>query len=50
MNNNNNNNNNNTCKSVTIYKLNDRAVRHKTPHYIPSVQAHTSHHPNKIPS
>jgi hypothetical protein len=28
-------NNNNICRSVTMYKLNDRAVRHKTSSDIP---------------
>jgi hypothetical protein len=34
---NNNNNNIHVCTSVTMYKLNDRAVRHKTSSYIASV-------------
>jgi hypothetical protein len=32
---NNNNNNNNICTSITMHKLNDRAVRHKPSRYIP---------------
>jgi len=33
--NNDNNNNNNKCTSIAMYKLNYRAVRHKTSRYIP---------------
>jgi len=33
-----------------MYKLNDRAVRHKTARYIPCVHAHPFHHPDKISS